>query len=416
MDLLNKLIIPESLATLNLITVLLLMARIILLSFSGLLLAGTVLSLMKLNKKTNSVSGFNLSAEYINLGIFNNLIPVGFGIVPFLSSVLILGQMLYNAQTQLLNILIISFIMYLVAIGLLLIFRSSLNKNQNSAQSSISRIFGIFGFLLLMGSLLMFIAVISGLENMNTWETDQSFFNLLTSLPVVLQVIKYIFFSFSFTSVLLIYKLKLNGKFDQSVFSANQKIALRSWIVVLAISIIQFFLLPKGSFTTTAVLLVGLTALIMIVQIQLIVENQKFAFKFSSYSFVLAIIIFTLLNIIDHSSFAIAADKQVNILAAAYEKTEAASNTSVSETKIDGKEIYSVKCMACHRFDQKLVGPPHKDVMIKYADKKDAMIQFILKPFKVDPAYPDMPQQGLTPSEAKAVVEYMYQEFGSKLK
>jgi cytochrome c len=156
----------------------------------------------------------------------------------------------------------------------------------------------------------------------------------------------------------------------------------------------------------------------MIVQIQFIIDNAvRFDYKRSGYVFFFALILFSMINIIDHSTFARASNNQINILSENYEKIEAEFNKTLNVgAKADGKELYTTKCMSCHRFDQRLVGPPHKLILQKYANNKEAMIQFILKPVKVDPTYPDMPQQGLTPSEVKAVVEYMLKEYGDKLK
>jgi len=75
----------------------------------------------------------------------------------------------------------------------------------------------------------------------------------------------------------------------------------------------------------------------------------------------------------------------------------------VKTRQMTGEDIFNAKCSACHLFDQKKVGPPYKDVLPKYADKKDALVAFVLNPAKVDPAYPSMPAQGMKTSEADSV-------------
>jgi cytochrome c len=70
-------------------------------------------------------------------------------------------------------------------------------------------------------------------------------------------------------------------------------------------------------------------------------------------------------------------------------------------------EIYQVKCGSCHKFDQKLVGPPHKEVIPKYIGKEAQLVAFIRNPVKVDPAYPPMPNPGLKPNEAEAIAKYL---------
>jgi len=78
---------------------------------------------------------------------------------------------------------------------------------------------------------------------------------------------------------------------------------------------------------------------------------------------------------------------------------------------LSGQEIYDAKCSACHLFDQKKVGPPYKTVIPKYEGKKAQLLAFILNPVKVDPAYPNMPNQGLKPAEADSIATYLLTRF-----
>ncbi len=74
-----------------------------------------------------------------------------------------------------------------------------------------------------------------------------------------------------------------------------------------------------------------------------------------------------------------------------------------------GEEIYNTRCIACHRFDQRVVGPAYFDVLPKYKDNFDGLVEFILNPVRVNPEeFPaPMPNQGLSPAEAKAVASYL---------
>jgi cytochrome c len=81
---------------------------------------------------------------------------------------------------------------------------------------------------------------------------------------------------------------------------------------------------------------------------------------------------------------------------------------------INAKEIYDVRCASCHKFEQKLVGPAHFDVLPKYVGKEAQLVAFIRNPVKVDPAYPPMPNPGLKPQEAEAVAKYLLEEYQKK--
>ena len=56
------------------------------------------------------------------------------------------------------------------------------------------------------------------------------------------------------------------------------------------------------------------------------------------------------------------------------------------------------------------MGPPHNEVVPKYFGKEKKSIAFIRNPNKVDPNYPSMPNPGLRPNKAKAVVDYVLEQ------
>ena len=80
------------------------------------------------------------------------------------------------------------------------------------------------------------------------------------------------------------------------------------------------------------------------------------------------------------------------------------------EVELNGEEIYKVRCESCHKFDIKLVGPPHNEVVPKYFGKKELLLAFIKNPTRVDETYPPMPNPGLKPAEAKAVADYVLEQ------
>ncbi len=81
-----------------------------------------------------------------------------------------------------------------------------------------------------------------------------------------------------------------------------------------------------------------------------------------------------------------------------------------------GEQVFNTKCIACHRFDQRLVGPPYNDVLPKYENDLEGLVDFILNPVKVNEDYPMMPNQGLKPQEARAVAQYIMNQFQSENK
>lgn len=80
-----------------------------------------------------------------------------------------------------------------------------------------------------------------------------------------------------------------------------------------------------------------------------------------------------------------------------------------------GKEIFDAKCVACHKFDSKLVGPPLKDITKRR--KPEWIMNMILNPEQMTKENPTAKQlfgqyltqmtfQNVTQDDAKAILEY----------
>jgi cytochrome c551/c552 len=81
-----------------------------------------------------------------------------------------------------------------------------------------------------------------------------------------------------------------------------------------------------------------------------------------------------------------------------------------------GEKIFNTKCFACHKFDQRLVGPAYAEVLPKYENDMEALVNFVLNPVKIDNEYPIMPNQGLKPVEARSVAKYIMDKYLAEYK
>lgn len=75
--------------------------------------------------------------------------------------------------------------------------------------------------------------------------------------------------------------------------------------------------------------------------------------------------------------------------------------------EVEGAQLFQQKCSICHRFDQRLIGPPLNSVLNKYRLDNDKLAGFLRNPAKVDPSYPAMPNLSLTEQEAGAIANYL---------
>lgn len=84
-----------------------------------------------------------------------------------------------------------------------------------------------------------------------------------------------------------------------------------------------------------------------------------------------------------------------------------------------GEKLFEEKCGACHKFSERYVGPPLADVMKRRTPT--FMMNMMLNPGGMVERHPEtkkllaeflvpMPNQGLTPDEARQVFEYLRSE------
>lgn len=82
----------------------------------------------------------------------------------------------------------------------------------------------------------------------------------------------------------------------------------------------------------------------------------------------------------------------------------------------EGKKLFETKCSACHKTDQRYVGPPLGGIVDKLGP--EFVMNMILNPQEMYTRHPDvkkllgeymtqMPNQGLTEEQAREVVEYL---------
>ena len=76
------------------------------------------------------------------------------------------------------------------------------------------------------------------------------------------------------------------------------------------------------------------------------------------------------------------------MLAVEYDELLAELKGEDVAVELNGEEIYKVRCESCHKFDIKLVGPPHNEVVPKYFGKEEMLVAFIKNPSRIDENYP----------------------------
>lgn len=374
---------------------------------------------------------FRHSFDFANQSGKGIIPPVFLGLVPLLAVFFILIQFQLPNMSKLQIWFLISLLSYLFAFILLQLYKRELKNLLIIEEISSSRKVGAlplaFAFIsIIFVTITVWITVSIFVQSIVT-STRFSIATFLLSPEVILRIVLFIIAGLLFSSLgYAFFKFsadKLSKSRDligESAFA--KKVVARALVFGLFFPFFMFFLfliVPIGSVSFQYYILVVVAILVLLLAlIFAYFAFKEFNIRFARIAFYISIVSYVLFFGSETTLFAVSNKIQEFQIVKAYQvyEEQLLASTGRAVREINGEEIYKAKCVACHLFDAKLVGPPHKDVLKKYENRKEDMVKFILNPIKVDPNYPPMPNQGLKPKEAEAVVKYMFEHYGPMLK
>jgi cytochrome c len=445
MDFLKDLALPQSLSHISLMHFVLVMVLLILMPYLGMLTGGSILSFyfnFKSRKRTDNFYS-KIAKDLIELPFRNLYVPVVIGIIPFFASVLIYAQLLQGTKSISVGLMFFAWLVFIAAVVLLYIYKFKLNlklllenieieRNLSSIDelkrfsednfNSYSKI-GLWGIILLLFSMFILSAGIFNSLDPKTWADTTTIFHIFIQFKVWIRFVHLLtlFFTISGATALYFFHLGNEGISNDDSRGFTIKYFLNFTLVFALLQPIMIFLdimiLPKGSLSIAVFTLAVLSILIVFLVAHfcyvMIKESHT---KFAAALFYLMIVAICFLMVKEAYTLKNATSEQSVILAANFKKyeDELKSKLGINLIVLSGEDIFIGKCSACHKFEVNFTGPAFDTVLPKYVDKKNELVKFILSPSKVDPAYPPMPAQGLKPSEAEAITDYLLSTFNSK--
>lgn len=441
MEFLDKLVLPQSAEHIELLHYMLSLILILFIPFISIVFGGVIVSLIYKRKglKFSDNNSLNFAKDVIEFVTVNNSVGVILGIVPLFTAILIFAQLLHTAQVATVSYLALSFLFVTVGLILTYVYRHSFaisqlissveDKNLNdevekfkSSTKTLAAKNGRWSVVFLFAGIWMFVGAVTSAVNFNALNFS-GILGLLFSIKVLVNLMIFICFSFVLTGSAILFGYLywkedriLSVEYKEFLKSRSTKIALYFAIPLPVLVAINLFLLP-ASFLSGTVFFYGIAALLLVFLglhfIYMIMQYNKFNFSAPLF-FTMILAIFALI-VKDQIAMTNATETHSLVLSKQFDEmlTELRGAGTIAE--ISGKEIYDVRCASCHQFEQKLVGPPHRDVLPKYVGNEAQLIAFIRNPVKVDPAYPPMPNPGLKPQEAEAVAKYLMETYKDRL-
>jgi len=223
MDILKDIVLPQSASNILLLKYLLFLTLIILLPYLSVMIGSTLFSVMHFNKGKNSGNRNYLifAKELADVFTMNKGMAFTLGVVPMLSMMFALSQLLYNSNLNVTGDLVFSVILFVSALiyvyaykysfGLKNIFNLvSINDKTNENlvsefkgfKKSNSRLLarsGTIGFFLLVLVAYIIIGVLQISIDSTRWSDGSTLIDLLFSVNTLLYFLFYLSFSFSLT-------------------------------------------------------------------------------------------------------------------------------------------------------------------------------------------------------------------------
>ena len=453
MDFLQNLVIPATTQHLLMIKVILGLAMIIFLPFFGMLLGGTAFSVIfnSYGRKHRNQMFIRFAKDIIDKLAINRFVGVGLGVIPLLSITFCYAQLLFGQSVISISLLLVATLLLTIAVSFVYSYQSTfqieslietfkdisgldkheletkvpeevsdyefdlLNTNSNA---------GLWGLVLLIITALFFAGGTSIALNSDRYQDFQNIAQMFLSGSTFINFLMLIVFSVTASGVAILFFFfgwqggmhDMEKEYADFARNIGGKIAFTGAALLPVFLFMSFFFIPNVALSGSVFVFTGLAfiALLMLCNfVYAVIRNSDTKYIAAAfYVFMLSAIFLVLKN---DSAFGIAVQKNLIVTNQKALELEAKKKSkTVNVSGVNGEEIYNRLCVACHKFDVKLVGPPYQQTIPTYNGDVKKLSSYILNPVKKNPEYPPMPAQPLKPKEADAVAQYLIEKVSGK--
>lgn len=423
MNIFDQLIIPASSNHIYLIKYMLFISLMIFIPYIGLLLGGMFISTYfnKKGKREGNSLYTRFAEDVINKLTISGNAKFGLGVIPAISIFFAYAQLLYTAETISLEMMSLAMVLFFISLNFVYKYRDIFKFERILSQISYT---GSIGKYLLLTAVYIFAGAMALASSPDKWNSVnnimqlifswQSMFNFLTLLCIsgLVSGSAIIFFFFKWDGGIK----HMSNDYSELVRRFAVNLALISGILFPLMILMSYIYLPYSALSP---LLFYYTVAVMMISI-ILGSFISSILKTSGVSsattvFVMCFVLISLNIFKDQQAFATAIDPNMAIITKLADKLKKESQSKVIQSSgIDAETIFTQKCISCHKFDQKVVGPPYDLTVPKYKGDVQKLAEYILNPQKIDPAYPPMPVQGLKKKEATSLAQWLINKVEKK--
>jgi cytochrome c551/c552 len=442
MNFLDNFVIPSGAEHTALLNILQILSMLIFLPFTGMILGGAALSVYFNNKgiKENNSFYTRFAKDIIDKILVKRSAGFAFGVLPIATITIIYAQFLMNAKIITVNFLVFSTLYYFVAIIFLFRYKNSFLKNvspnkylvffrlarkEDKANENTDEIIpslsghAYLGLIALFTGLFLFVCGSTVVAEPGRWNTT-GILKSVFSLPVWLNYFYLIFASFSIAGGAILYFFFVWQGGIKNMDEEYKKFVKNSVIPFTMISsILQplflfggIILMPASAMSSSVYIYIVFALISILIVCNLLYGIYKNSeMQFSGAVFFIMFLTFTFTIVKDQLVLGNSVKEHLHSV---YQKAEdynkQKSSLVITSTGVDTEQIFNQKCVACHKFDVKLVGPPYNESVPKYNGDIVKLAEYIYNPQKINPDYPAMPNQGLKKKEAEAMAKWLIEK------
>jgi cytochrome c len=306
-----------------------------------------------------------------------------------------------------------------IVLGLVLLrfYRATFSGRKNAFNQHMG--IGTLALLLLIGSYFVLISSVTRLQDPEKWYRVKNLVILLLNWNVIWKFLFFLHAAFAITGAGILFFMfrwsdrATSGDPEYAAFVRKfaSGLSLAFCFALPLFNLLYVFTSPDVVFdSTTYLMATAIVFVCMIIVFMLLSGLRAGATRFVTAAFVMLLIVFVLSSSFDVRAMANANKEHATLLEMASEKEKAEREALIEATLAAqsgsslGEETFNKVCMQCHRFNEKLVGPPLAQMLPNY--NLESLKAFIANPNKTLAGYPPMPNPGLTAAQIAAVAEY----------
>jgi cytochrome c len=441
MEFFDKIVLPQSAEHIQLLHYLMILIQFLFLPFLSVILVGTFLSMKYWKKglKENNLLYIRFSKDVLDTISVSKSLGAALGFLPVITSILIYSQLLHKSNSSALVILVIALPLVILGFLLTYTFKYSLSFNElfnelnqtsqleksvkdkvrkfGAESNRLANRSGIIGIAFLAVGSWYYISAISTAVLSDYWKIGNQL-SVLFSVQAFLSFIQFLLLAIAITGSTILFaffyweggKENLSEEYKNFVKKTSLTMTLTALILIPVMLLINIILLPKTSLSGSVFGYAVIAVVLIFLAFHILYAIHKTSnLKMSGQLFF--VVIFAVLALIIKDQMAMSNSTKLHsaVLSSDFDKylSELKGEGAAVVKARSGEEIFTIVCSSCHKFDEKLVGPPYNQVLTKYEGKMDQLVAFIRNPVKVDPAYPPMPNFALKLDEAKNIAQYI---------